>query len=131
MHSTFIPMDNPHLGLHGMPQEVVFPTDLPSNDPNYEHRGKPKGLRQVLEERDVLQPGTSSTCCMRKCLSEQADFKAEKPLLQITIEAAGHRCYFLLKFHCELNPIEMYWGWTKTHKEILFSNSCYHSHALI
>ncbi|KAF8587728.1 hypothetical protein K439DRAFT_1652205 [Ramaria rubella] len=165
MHSTFIPMDNPHLGLRGMPQEMVFPTNLPSNDPNYEHRGKPKGLRQVLEERglwellttanqgklppaeckfcnssrktqeqlvreaqavadgqnelegayeDVLQPGTSSTCCMQKCLSEQADFKAEKPLLQITIEAAGHWCYFLLKFHCELNPIEMYWGWTKT-----------------
>ncbi|KAF8578237.1 hypothetical protein K439DRAFT_1648813 [Ramaria rubella] len=65
---------------------------------------------------DVLQPGTSSTCCMQKCLSEQADFKAEKPLLQLTIEAAGHRCYFLLKFHCELNPIEMYWGWTKKHK---------------
>ncbi|KAF8580621.1 hypothetical protein K439DRAFT_1356652, partial [Ramaria rubella] len=50
------------------------------------------------------------------------DFKAEKPLLQITIEAAGHQCYFLPKFHCELNPIEMYWGWTKTHKETLFSN---------
>ena len=65
---------------------------------------------------DILQPGSSITCCLRKFLSHQADFKAEKPLLQITLEAVGHKCYFLPKFHCELNPIEMYWGWMKTHK---------------
>ena len=63
---------------------------------------------------DVLRPRTSKTCCMRKCLSEQADFKAEKPLLQVVLEEARHKCYFLPKFHCELNPIAIYWGWTKT-----------------
>ena len=63
---------------------------------------------------DVLQASTSTMCCMRKALECQQDFKAKKPLLQIVIEAAGHKCYFLPKFHCELNPIEMYWGWTKT-----------------
>lgn len=50
---------------------------------------------------------------MRKVLSLQADFLAEKPQLQLVIEVAGHKCYFLPKFHCELNPIEMYWGWVK------------------
>ncbi|TFK29060.1 hypothetical protein FA15DRAFT_678128 [Coprinopsis marcescibilis] len=44
---------------------------------------------------------TGPTCCMRK------------PLLQLVIEEAGHKCYFLPKFHCELNPIEMHWGWAK------------------
>lgn len=70
----------------------------------------------------------NSTCCMRKVLSEQADFRAEKPLLQIIIEKAGHICYFLPKFHCELNPIEMYWGWVKI--RTIFSSS-FHFEKLI
>jgi hypothetical protein len=49
-----------------------------------------------------------STCCMRKVLFEQADFHNEKPLLQVVIETAGHNYYFLPKFHCEFNLIEIY-----------------------
>lgn len=65
-------------------------------------------------DNDVYMPRvTASMCCMRKVLSEQDDFLTEKPLLQLIIERAGHKCYFLPKFHCELNPIEMYWGWVK------------------
>lgn len=52
-------------------------------------------------------------CCMMRILSLEPDFKAEKPLLQVLIEAAGHKCVFLPKFHCELNPIEMVWGQLK------------------
>jgi hypothetical protein len=62
---------------------------------------------------DVLHASSSVTCCMRKVLENQQDFKDEKPLLQIVIEVAGHKCYFLPKFHSELNLIEMYWGWGK------------------
>lgn len=65
-------------------------------------------------EDDLYEPMvTGAKCCMRKVLSEQTEFLEEKPLLQIIIERAGHKCYFLPKFHCELNPIEMYWGWVK------------------
>lgn len=66
------------------------------------------------EENDSLpQVPSGPKCCMRKVLAEQFDFRNEKPLLQVIIEEAGHKCYFLPKFHCELNPIEMYWGWVK------------------
>ncbi len=34
-------------------------------------------------------------------------------LVQEVIEAAGHLCIFLPKFHCELNFIEFFWGWVK------------------
>ncbi|EAU83213.1 hypothetical protein CC1G_11674 [Coprinopsis cinerea okayama7 len=169
MHDTIIPHSNPNPALRGIVQSMVFDEDLPPSHPDYEHRGKPKGMRRVLEERglwDILTeknggkeiPGTcqtcklsqkerekrekeaaevmagldepeeadsddielssgveltGATCCMRKVLSEQEDFLNEKPLLQVIIERAGHKCYFLPKFHCELNPIEMQWGWVK------------------
>ena len=57
---------------------------------------------------DNSSPDESPRCCMCKVLSLQADFQAEIPWLQQVIEAAGHKCYFLPKFHCEVNPIEMY-----------------------
>lgn len=72
------------------------------------------GQDEAEEEiEDVMEDSQSSWCCMRKVLSLQDDFCAEIPLLQKIIEEAGHRCYFIPKFHCELNPIEMYWGWVK------------------
>jgi hypothetical protein len=166
MHPTNIPDNNPHVHLRGMVQTMVFDEDLSPEHPDYEFRGKPKGMRRILEERGLWDelarlnggkgiPGdcsnckmsrkekekrareaaeimagqdeaeesdeenfeipviTGARCCMRKVLSEQADFRDEKPLLQIIIERAGHKCYFLPKFHCEINPIEMFWGWVK------------------
>ena len=55
---------------------------------------------------------------MQHVLSLQPDFVNEKPLLQLMIEKAGHKCLFLPKFHCELNPIEMVWGQTKRSKSL-------------
>ena len=52
-------------------------------------------------------------CCMHQVLSLQDDFRTEKPQLQWIIEEAGHVCLFLPRFHCELNPIEMLWGFAK------------------
>jgi hypothetical protein len=52
-------------------------------------------------------------CCMYRVLSLQEDFATEKPMLQRYIESRGHVCMFLPKFHCELNPIEMLWGFAK------------------
>ncbi|KAG8909932.1 hypothetical protein FRC01_006638 [Tulasnella sp. 417] len=62
------------------------------------------------EEEEETRP---KDCCMQRILSLQDDFRNEKSLLQKVIEEAGHVCLFLPKFHPELNPIEMYWGWAK------------------
>ena len=37
------------------------------------------------------------------------DFKAQKSRIAEVVEARGHICMFLPKFHCELNYIELYW----------------------
>jgi hypothetical protein len=63
-----------------------------------------------MEEEDLK---CAKDCCMQHVLSLQPDFQAEKPLLQLVIEKANHKCFLLPKLHCELNPIEMVWGQAK------------------
>ncbi|KIJ38195.1 hypothetical protein M422DRAFT_176882, partial [Sphaerobolus stellatus SS14] len=86
-------------------QSMKFPKDLLLNPPYYAFKGQHKGMRVTLEERGLLDVLRKQ----RKSLECQQDFGDEKPLLQQIIENAGHKCYFIPKFHCELNPIEMYW----------------------
>lgn len=64
-------------------------------------------------------------CCMRRVLELQEDFAKEKPLLQIVIEEKGHKCFFLPKFHCELNPIELVWGHMKRGEFLHFDLTLY------
>jgi hypothetical protein len=52
-------------------------------------------------------------CCAKRILDLQPDFMEQKSLVQEVIEAAGHLCIFLPKFHCELNFIEFFWGAVK------------------
>jgi len=93
--------------------------------------GVQKGVKTILEERelwDMLQGrklllcpncrdgnpvGDNIYCCARRLLSEQADFKQQKEWLAETVEGAGHSIIFFPKFHCELNFIEMVWGYIK------------------
>jgi hypothetical protein len=101
-------------------QRMVFPPDHP------EFPDMPKGMRQVLIERSLwidrlrMQCQTSNKCqpdatqcCAKRILELQPDFQAQKSLVQDTIEAAGHLCIFLPKFHCKLNFIEFFWGAVK------------------
>jgi len=66
---------------------------------------------------------------MAQLLRKQDNFQLQKSQVEKIITQRGHLCIFLLKFHCELNPIEMvcfhsflllcdsqsvqYWGWYK------------------
>jgi hypothetical protein len=74
-----------------------------------------EGEVQSMEDIASEMPSNAAGewCCMYKVLSLQEDFWSEKPLIQSIIEDAGHICLFLPRFHCELNVIEMLWGYGK------------------
>ncbi|KAJ3524344.1 hypothetical protein NMY22_g11041 [Coprinellus aureogranulatus] len=123
----------------GGAQRLQRDTIIPETNPCAEHRGKkqemtfidangkrvPKGLDRVLRERGFnlpaglrakckpICPHDNTSCCMARILSRQDDFAKQISELEKMIVARGHLCMFLPKFHCELNPIEMFWGWVK------------------
>lgn len=98
-------------------QPMVFPADHATN------ANQAKGIKTVLRERGLWVEGLRGkcqkcpydtvACCGKRILELQPDFKAQKSLVQEVIEAAGHICIFLPKYHCELNFIEFFWGAVK------------------
>ena len=99
-------------------QSMVF------SENHADHPNQPKGIKAVLMERGIYQPQLRGKCqsqckhgavlcCNKRILELQPDFQAQKSLVQETIEATGHMCIFLPKFHCELNFIEYFWGKVK------------------
>ena len=88
--------------------------------------GSPKGLRQVLTERNLWidnlkkyckgtpVPRGDPTCCAIHRMAAQPDFKSQKSILYEALSKTRHICEFLPKFHCELAPIENFWGFTKS-----------------
>ena len=109
-------------------QTMIFEEDY--FDPDL--RGKPKGIKKVLEERGLFKEGLNldclackkkndsgrTDCCLRKIMASQPDFVAQKSAVVELIEDAGHICIFYPKFHCELNFIEMHWGRLRDMQEI-------------
>ena len=90
-------------------------------------RRRRKWEEDLLAEDDIAQAHApessepvSNWCCMHRVLSLQDNFANEKPMLQHYVEGRGHICMFLPKFHCELNPIEMLWGYAKYCKSFTF-----------
>ena len=94
---------------------MVFSVD------HHEFPDQPKGMKQVLQERNLWVDGLlmkcrdkcqvgSGKCCAKRLLEVQPDFQEQRSLVWEVIEAAGHLCIFLPKFHCELNFIEYFWG---------------------
>ena len=70
--------------------------------------GQPKGLKTVLEERNINTSGMTKAD-MIKMLENMHDFKVQKTRVEELISKHGHRCIFIPKYHCELNPIERVW----------------------
>ena len=74
--------------------------------------GRPKGAALVLQERgyDTTRMKLEE---MRRILAEHDDFKNEKCRVDTFLSSCGHRCVFIPKFHCELNPIVCVWSQSK------------------
>ena len=79
----------------------------------------------LTEAQDPVSEQLNEWCCLYQILSLQANFTNEKPMIQHYIESQGHVCMFLPKFHCELNPIEMLWGFMKYSKYSYLSVTVY------
>ncbi|KAF7357934.1 hypothetical protein MVEN_00839900 [Mycena venus] len=109
------------IGVDGRPMY-----DAKGNYVKEKRAGKFKGMATILTERGLRKeaklnaqckgfkcaPGATSCCC-RRVLYNQLDFKTEKSLLEKACEARGFRAMFLPKFHCELNFLEQCWGASK------------------
>ncbi|EFP85140.2 uncharacterized protein PGTG_11309 [Puccinia graminis f. sp. tritici CRL 75-36-700-3] len=85
-------------------EEAISTTQLPQD--------LPIDTQTLIDEVSETND-SQNACCWSKILSLQSDFRCERPLLQTIIEDAGHICLFLPKFHCELNPIELFWSFIK------------------
>jgi len=100
-------------------EKIIQPMIFPPDDAAFPNQ--PKGMRQVLIERGLYSDKLrmqckgciTNACCAKRILELQPDFMEQKSLVQEVIEAAGHLCIFLPKFHCELNYIEFFWGAVK------------------
>jgi hypothetical protein len=103
-------------------QSLYFPDDHPH------HPGKCKGMQVILEERGLGKykdlksecegfkcedKSSMAICCMRRILFNQPDFSSIKSALEDALESENVEVLFLPKYHCELNPIEMVWGYAK------------------
>lgn len=97
---------------------MKFPADYA------EYLIQPKEIKAVLMEHGLYQQNLwgkypskcdldKMNCCNKWILKHQPDFQQQKSLIQELIEAVGHLCIFLLKFHCELNFIKFFWGVVK------------------
>ena len=74
--------------------------------------GSAKGLQTILQERGI-NTATLKADDMRVKLSNHDGFVNEKTQVQHYVTSRGCQCFFLPKFHCELNPIERVWGQSK------------------
>lgn len=62
---------------------------------------------------DLTETDQPPSCCCHRLLYSQPDFVNVKSLPEEHCEKRGFKVLILPKYHCELNPIEMVWGWAK------------------
>lgn len=93
----------------------------------YQADGQFKGMTAILTERGYPKAAAlkatclkfecpeegKSECCQRRILFNAPDFANQESVLEIIARDAGYKVIILPKFHCELNFIELCWGFAK------------------
>ena len=98
-----------------------------------------KGVRTILQERGLFHNrlgnpnlilecqscklvgnreasvARNMACCAKAVLSREEDFAEQREWLEETVDNLGFKIIFYPKYHCELNYIELVWGWIKCH----------------
>ena len=89
------------------------------SQPMIDDKGVQKGIRRILEERGLWEPGMKLADA-RQVLESQDDFRNQRSVLEECVrsyrdEEGNERHVFILlpKFHCELNHIERFWSSAK------------------
>lgn len=101
--------------------------------------GIQKGIKQILLERDLFKDNqgryglflqcrdcrekvprnqrqnNNEKCCARYVLSQQPDFMEQESWLIETAKKHNFSVIFYPKYHCELNFIEILWGYIKSY----------------
>ena len=88
-----------------------------------------KGVKTILQERGYYPKNPLNLKCKVRCLNLIAylvlaldklpcylakilltykDFFEQKSAIRMLIKGKGYKCVFIPKFHCKLNPIEIY-----------------------
>lgn len=95
------------------------------DDAHPKYPGSFKGMKEILRERGLWAytsrepnaecpsfkcPEDATSCCARRILINQPDFKNQKPAIIEFVEGRGHIGFLYPKYHCELNFIEQAWG---------------------
>jgi hypothetical protein len=96
-----------------------YPIVIESDNNDISFKAYHLSLQQCMTDhlgnlkQPLAEPSKANDCFWSKILSLQSDFVSERPLLQLIIKEFGHIFSFLPKFHCELNPIELFWLYIK------------------
>jgi hypothetical protein len=72
----------------------------------------PKGIKYTIPLE--YPPAIEKIYYLAHILSNYKDFFKEKSQIEELITKRGYKAVFLPKFYCEINPIKIYWRYSKT-----------------